>query len=548
MRVYCDEGDEVRMEIVGRRAARGDERRQEGAGLPPFIRALLRPETYPHPADDLRVHETHISWVVLAGPYAYKMKKHVNLGFLDFSTLERRRADCDAEVRLNRRLCPNVYRGVVNVVARDGTYRIGGPGRVVEPAVRMRRLPEEGMLPRLLTGEAVDAALVRRIARVLARFHAKAATGPGVDEWGTLAAVRANWEENFAQAAPYIGRTLPAAYQDRIATFVAETLETRAPLFAERVAAGRVRDGHGDLHSANICVEGRALHLFDCLEFSPRYRCADVAAEVAFLAMDLDRYGRADLAAAFVDAYVRASGDRHLLDLLPFYRSYRAYVRGKVLSLGLDDPALTPDAHAEATRQARRYFDLAWAHAGGVAHPALIVAMGRPATGKTTLAHALATRLGLVHLSSDRVRKELAGVAPTVRHTGAYNAGIYRPEMTRRTYTALHRRAGRWLRRGQSVVLDATYGDPAERAAVSRLARRTGARLLVFVCEADEATIRERLVARAADATAVSDARLAVWPALRDRFVDPAEVRHAVRLDMTRPEADVLESALHHLM
>ena len=535
------------MENVRQGSVMIDKRRQDVAVLPPFIRALLRPEAYPHPADDLRVYETHISWVILAGPYAYKMKKHVNFGFLDFSTLAQRAADCEAEVRLNRRLCPTVYRGVVNVVERDGTCWIGGPGHIVEPAVWMRRLPEDGMLPHLLDRDAVDAALVRRIARVLARFHAKAVTGPGVDAWGVIAAVRANWEENFTQVAPFVGRTIPPAFHDRIATFVAETMEKRAPLFAERVAACRIRDGHGDLHSANICVEGHTLHLFDCLEFSPRYRCADVAAEVAFLAMDLDRYGRADLAAAFVDAYVRASGDRQLLELLPFYRSYRAYVRGKVISLGLDDPAHTADMRAEATRQARRYFDLAWSHAGGIAHPVLIVTMGMPATGKTTLAHALATRLGLVHLSSDRMRKELAGIALTAQHTGAFNAGIYRPEMTRRTYTALHRRAGRWLRRGQSVVLDATYGNPAERAAVSHLARRTCARLIVFVCEADEATIQARLAARATDATAVSDARLTVWPALRDAFVNPTELGHAMRLDMTRPESDVLEDALHRL-
>jgi hypothetical protein len=202
----------------------------------------------------------------------------------------------------------------------------------------------------------------------------------------------------------------------------------------------------------------------------------------------------------------------------------------------------------EMTRQARRYFDLAWSYAGGIAQPLLVVTMGMPATGKTTLAHALATRLGLVHLSTDRVRKELMGVAPTARHTGAYNEGIYRPEMTRRTYTTLHRRAGRWLRRGQSVVLDATYGSSSERAAVQRLARRAGVRLIVFVCEADEATIRQRLAVRANDATAVSDARLANWPALRDAFNDPDELRDVVRLDMTQTEMETLDRAFEHLM
>ncbi|MDQ6604015.1 MAG: phosphotransferase, partial [Chloroflexota bacterium] len=296
--------------------------------FPPLIRALLRPEAYPHPADNLRVHETHISWVILAGPYAYKLKKPVNFGFLDFSTFARRAADCAVEITLNRRLCPNVYGGVVQIMERDGAYWVGGPGRVVEPAVRMRRLPESGMLPALLERGAVDAPFVRRIARRLARFHAAAATGPGIDEWGTPDAVRANWEENFAQETPFVGRTLLASCEARIETYARDFLREHAALLAQRVATGRIRDGHGDLHCANICVEGRRLLLFDCLEFSPRYRCADVAADVAFLAMDLTRYGRADLAAAFIDAYIAASGDQQLRRLLPFYLSYRAYVRG----------------------------------------------------------------------------------------------------------------------------------------------------------------------------------------------------------------------------
>ncbi len=501
----------------------------------PLIRALLRPEAYPHPAEELRVHETHISWVILAGPYAYKLKKHVNFGFLDFSTFARRAADCAAEVALNRRLCPDVYRSVVQIVERDDTYWVGGPGRVVEPAVQMRRLPESGMLPALLERDAVDAPLVRRIARRLARFHAAAATGPGVDEWGTLDAIRANWDENFRQETPFVGRTLPATCETTIEAYVGAFVGAHAALFTERVATGRIRDGHGDLHSANICVEGRRLHLFDCLEFSPRYRCADVAAEIAFLAMDLDRYGRADLAATFVEAYIRASGDQQVSQLLPFYKSYRAYVRGKVLSFRLDESDIAAAEAERVRKEAQQYFDLAWSYAGGMAHPTLFVTMGLPATGKTSLASALARHLGLVHLSSDRVRKELAHRAPSEHGGDAFRHGLYSAATTRRTYTTLHRRAARWLRRGQSVVLDATYGTPAERAAIRRLAKRTQAPLRVLVCEADEATVKARLTARAHDPRAVSDARLPLWPALRAAFVEPTELPCALHLDMTRP-------------
>ncbi|MBI4506344.1 MAG: AAA family ATPase [Chloroflexi bacterium] len=515
---------------------------------PPFLAALLRPDSYTHAADDLQLYETHISWVVLAGSYAYKLKKPVDFGFLDYSTVERREAACADEVRLNRRLCPDVYLGVAHLCARDGAFFVGGPGQPVEPLVWMRRLPESGMLPRLLATDAADAALMRRIARKLARFHAAAATGPGVDEHGSLATVRANWEENFAQTRPVVGRVLSAAAFEGIERFVRRFLDERAEMFARRVAAGRVRDGHGDLHAASVCVEGRRVQLFDCIEFSARYRCADVAAEVAFLAMDLDHYGRADLAEAFVGAHVQASGDAELRALLPFYACYRAYVRGKVLGLRLGEGDLSPE-EAEAVRaEAAAYFDLAWAYAGGLGGPTLVVTMGLPASGKTTLAHALARRLGLVHLSSDVIRKELAGLRPTDRQDVPFGAGIYSAAATQHTYAALRRRAARWLRAGRSVVLDATFGQRAERAGLRRLAARAGARLVVLHCQADDATLVARLVARPADPHTASDARLALWPALRAAFTPPDELAETIAMDAAAPPQQLVERALSSLL
>ena len=508
---------------------------------PPLIHALLNPAAFPHPATDIQMHETHISWVVLAGAHAYKIKKPVDFGFLDFSTRQQRDADNTREVTLNRRLCPDIYLGVVPVTMQGGFFAIGGAGVVQETAVHMRRLPDDGMLPSLLTRDQVPVAVVQRIARTLAHFHAHAATGDAVDAWGSPEAITANWEENFAETAPFVGEILLTDRVAAIRQYVETTLHGARAMFAERVATGHIRDGHGDLHAASICVEGRRIHLFDCLEFADRYRCADVAADVAFLAMDLDHFGRADLAQGFVDAYIAESGDDDLKDLLDFYRCYRAYVRCKVACLRIAEHGTD---EATAIADARSYLDLAWAYAGGIPRPVLAVVMGLPATGKTTVATALAGRLGLIHLSSDRVRKERGHVALTTHQSTAFGQGMYDPAVTRRTYALLRRRAARYVRRGCPVVLDATYGTLNERAAVLRLARRLRVPLCVLVCQADDRTIMARLAARSLDPSVVSDARIDLWPALHAAFVEPDELPFRVIVQTAGPLDAVIGRAI----
>jgi predicted kinase len=321
-------------------------------------------------------------------------------------------------------------------------------------------------------------------------------------------------------------------------------LERHRPFLERRLVEGRVRDGHGDLHAASICLENGSIRLFDSLQFAPHFRCADVAAEVAFLAMDLEHYGRTDLAWAFTDAYVRVSRDHDLLRLLDFYACYRAYVRGKVRSLRLAQSGNTAGDVIRITRESKAYFDLAWGHAGGLSKPTVVVSMGLPASGKTTLARALASRLGLVHLSSDLTRKTLAGVAPTHRGTDSFRQGLYDRGITERTYSTLRQHAARWLRRGRSVVLDATFGNLDERARVQRLAQRLGAELRVVLCEADEGTLRARLARRATEHGAISDARLEIWPELRAAFSEPREIAGVLSVDATGTPEETADEAV----
>lgn len=499
------------------------------------IAQLLRPEAFPHPAQDLRLIETHISWVILTDAYAYKLRKPVNFGFVDFSTVEQRRADCEAELVLNRRMCPGLYLDVVNVRDREGRLSFAGSGPAIEPAVKMRRLPEDGMLPSLVERCAVGQHFMERLARQLADFHASAATGGGVDKYGSIATIRGNWQENLQELAGRGPSIFSNDLRDALGTYVEGFLAEHQGLFEQRVRQGRTRDGHGDLHARSVCLWHRCIYLFDCLEFDARFRCADVAAEVAFLAMDLDHLGRADLGEAFVDAYVRRSGDSDLRVLLDFYKCYRAVVRGKVVSLRHEEKHLDPEEAEKIASEARAYFELARAYPERLTRPPmLLVCMGLPASGKTTLAHALAAELGLVHVSSDVERKHLVGLPPTAHQAEGFERGPYSDTMRIRTYAILKRKAAHWLRRGQSVVLDATYGRPTERVALRQLARRCDARLLVVVCSANESVLKARLVARSLDTGTTSDARVELWPALKRASVEPTELSDALTVDTTQ--------------
>jgi aminoglycoside phosphotransferase family enzyme/predicted kinase len=508
---------------------------------------LLRREAYPHPAADVRLIETHISWVLLAGQHAYKLRKPVDFGFLDFTSREKRLIDCEAEVLLNRRLCPDMYLGIAQVVERDGRLCVGGEGDALEPAVHMRRLAERGMLPALVQREISDERLMERIAARLVDFHREAATGPGVDEHGTLPSLWANWAENFLQTKDVFGRTLPVTTRDDIRCYIDDFLSANGELFQRRILEGRIRDGHGDLHAGSVCAMGRKLYLFDCIEFSARFRCADVAAEVAFLAMDLDHLGRADLSHAFVEAYVRRSQDRQLLDVLDFYKCYRAYVRGKVLSVRLGEPGMSPPEMDRTADAAAAYFELAHTYAHPTATPLLLVVMGLPASGKTTLAHAVAGRRGMVYLSSDIQRKRLAGIRPTVHEHVPFGTGLYSRSMSRRTYAALKRHAARLLRRAHSVVVDATCGQPMNRTQFRQLARRVGARCLIVWCQADETVLRDRLTRRVQDPNTTSDARLELWPVLRAAFTPPAPAPDVLLVDTTLPLRVVVDQVLRGL-
>ncbi len=325
---------------------------------PALVEALLKPEAYPHNPHKIELVQTQMSFLFLTGDYVYKVKKPVDLGYLDYTTLEKRHFFCYQELELNRRLCPDVYLEVVPVVRSEGQIRIGGKGKTIEYAVKMRQLPRERMMDSLLPLNQVTGKMVVNVAEKLAAFHDKARTSPDISVYGQLEAIITNTEENFTQTEKYIDISIPSSKYQHIKAYTDRFVESNKSLFERRVKNGRIRDCHGDLHAAHICFSN-GIHIYDCIEFNDRFRYADVASEIAFLAMDIDRYQRADLSQAFVSAYVHISQDEEILQLLNFYKCYRAYVRGKVESFKFDDPYISEDERTRVLAAARRYFELA---------------------------------------------------------------------------------------------------------------------------------------------------------------------------------------------
>jgi len=325
------------------------------------VEALLKPEAYDEDADDVELVQTHISFVFLTKRFVYKVKKAVNFGFLDFTTLEKRRFFCEKELELNRRLCGDMYLEVVPINKADA-IRIKGAGETVEYAVKMKRMPQETMLSRLLEENKVDAELVERIAKTIAEFHAKAETTSQTSKYGSLAIIGTNWKENFEQTEEYIGNTISADEFKLIRESVEAFMKNNLPLFEKRIAEGRIRDCHGDIHSDNIFVTDH-IYIFDAIEFNERFRYCDVAADIDFLAMDLDFKKRTDLSDFLIEKYVEYSKDRELLRLLQFYKCYRAYVRGKVVSFKLKDPNVRSTEKHTAQKEAKAYFKLAATYA-----------------------------------------------------------------------------------------------------------------------------------------------------------------------------------------
>jgi aminoglycoside phosphotransferase family enzyme/predicted kinase len=479
------------------------------------LEALLEPATYGPGVENVRLIQTHSSWVFLTGEFVYKVKKPVNFGFLDYTTLESRYHFCNEEVKLNRRLAPEIYLGVVPIKNDQGRIALGGRGEVVDYAVKMKEIPQSAIMTELLKRGEIRFDTVARLAGIVADFHRRAETNPEIEKFGSPKTIKFNWDENFEQTEGFRDISLSSEIFNFIQTHVTTFMGEKKPIFQKRIADKKIRRCHGDLHSGNIFITDK-IHIFDCIEFNLRFSCSDTTSDVAFLGMDLDFHNRKDLADHFIERYIQASGDSELLTLLDFYKCYRAYVRGKVTSFKLNDPGIGKEEKDEAVRFAKSYFALAQHYAHSLFEkPKLVIVSGLPGVGKTYIAERLAERNNWYHLKTDFIRKKLAGL--DIEQHYYDHPTLYSPEMSLKTYQEMMRRAEVYLKAGKSVILDATFNKKKPREETFALAQKLNVKVCYIHFTCPEEIVLQRLEKRSREISA-SDATKEVYFKMKGNF------------------------------
>lgn len=502
-----------------------------------ILSAMMAPEFYPHRVDTIVRCETHISTVFLTGPYAYKVKKPVNLKFLDFSTLEKRSHYCRQEVLLNRRLSTGVYLEALPITYQDGQFTLKGSGQTVETVVKMRQLEgDHAMLSCFQQGRLTDAQMDHLIDHLVAFYGRTKVIDPPQDS-GPMA-----WDENLQLMEPFAGSFIDRQRYSFVCAASKAFHNRFQRLFQRRWATGKIRDGHGDLRCDHIYFLPDGIQIIDCIEFNDGLRMLDIISDLAFLAMDLEYHGFGHPARYLIQGYVKRTGDVQALPLLDFYRCYRAMVRCKVTCFMLREISLAGSRRHDLQVAANTYLEVAHGYATAFSRPTLWVVCGLPAAGKSTVARSLADIYDLAVIRSDVVRKELFAQGADSTAEPDFAGGIYSPYATEVTYNELFSRAQEWLKKGCSVIIDATFSRTMHRREALRLADRRQARAVFVECRATDATLSKRLRNRQTEPS-ISDARLIHLERFKQRHAPITEIDPVlhIRVSTERPLADCLQ-------
>ncbi|NJR51524.1 MAG: AAA family ATPase [Leptolyngbyaceae cyanobacterium CSU_1_3] len=498
--------------------------------LPLLVQQMLKPEFYPHPVTaTIDLIQTHVSYVLLTGEFVYKLKKPVNYGFLDFSTLEKRKHFCHEELRLNQRGAAELYLAVLPITQQGDTFSLGGAGETIEYVVKMVQFPQETLLSAMFDRNELSEFHLEDLARELAKFHASAPTNDYILKFGEVAQIRQAIDENYEQTVRYIGAAQTQQQFDETRAYTDRLFAEQQALFESRVQNRWIRECHGDVHLRNICFWKNKILLFDCIEFNEPFRFVDVMFDIAYIIMDLDARNRPDLSNLFLNAYIEQTGDWEGLQVLPLYLSRQSYVRAKVTSFLLDDPSIPEAVKQEAMETAKRYYTLAWEytqHKSG----RLVVMAGLSGSGKSTVARRLARQTGAIQIRSDAVRKHLGGVG--LDETGG--SALYSRDMTQKTYDRLLQLGITLASQGYTVILDAKYDRETLRLPVIAAAESQQIAIEILHCEAPLPVLRDRLQQRQGD---ISDATADL---LDQQYMEPftdAEKPYLKTLDTTQSDS-----------
>ena len=478
-----------------------------------LIEQMQEPEFYSHPiAEPIKLVQTHVSYVVLTGEYAYKIKKAVNFGFLDFSSLEKRKHFCEEEIRMNRAIAPELYLEVVPITEiKPGKLVLEGDGEIVEYAVKMLQLPQENLLSELFSAGKLTEKHLEELGKTVADFHAVAITSDRITSFGEVEKIRESFDSNYQQTEKYIGIVQTKEQFDVTKKYTNNFFAEKKELFKQRRDNNKIKECHGDLHLRNIWWWQNKIRLFDRIEFNEPFRFVDVMYEIAFTVMDLDARGRSDFGNIFLNTYIEQTGDWEGLQVLPLYLSRQAYVRAKVTSFLLDDPNIPPEVKEDSKKIAADYYRLAWEYTKSKPGK-LILMSGLSGSGKTTVAKKLAKNIGAILIRSDAVRKHIAGIA--LDEKGGDD--LYSAEMNQKTYNRLLKLGIILAAIGFPVILDAKYDRTSLRQRAIDKAKSNGIPLQILHCSAPISVLKERLSQRTRD---ISDAT----PDLLDKQIAATE-------------------------
>lgn len=515
-----------------------------------LVEFFLCSSTYPHLPTEIKHIQTHASDVFVADPYVYKIKKPVDFGFLDYSTLEKRKYFCEKEFELNKRLCCSAYIAVEEISIKDGKLKLGPGDETIEYSVMMNLLPEKYFLNNLLREGLVSNADILRIAGRLSDYYKSQTPSDIVSNYGQPEHIKSIIDDNISTSKQFINETITENSYSTLKSHNDLTFENKSNKFKKRMKDGWIRDCHGDLRLEHINLSNSDICIYDCIEFNEKFRYIDIASDVAFLSMDLDYNGYNKFAHIFIGEISRIMIDNNMNDVLDFYKCYRAIVRGKVETLKSLESEVPEEERTRARKNAESFYKLALKYALFGSRPAVVVVFGVIGTGKSTIAKALSEELSFDVITSDIVRKRISGIPKYERKFEGYSTGIYSSDVTEKTYSEIFDSAEDVIENGKSVIIDASFSKKKWRDRLIERITKMNSSLYFIQTEAPKNLIEQRLLSREKEQKTISDARLEILDRFISDYEQPAEINSEmlIKIDTSKPVLDNVRCVFNELL